>query len=211
MSRRSSAAEVSMRLTDALKSILLLLAGAAACAVGLLLSRDESHHDVFLSPEQMQRLEARIDRLEAAILESGKSTGPIDALASSTSPGPVRSEERQDGDSLRLLSEIRDELKALVYGAGHSPTAVAAGIAKNTDALAKTVELDGLDSRKLSQRHFCETPAQVYATYGMPDMKDGGPGAQSWRYRIDGSDKWMVFLFVDGRLFDVSIPQGSGR
>ena len=197
-----------MQTTDVLKSSVLLIVGAGASALGFLAARDGERHEVALASDQVQLIVARLGSLEEHLLtgiESSRRSVGVDAV-----PTPVARTQDRDDDTLRLLSEIRNELKMLVHGVSYDTSQSGAGVSKKAEVLAKTLEVDGADSKKFMQRHFCQTPAQVYATYGMPDMKDGGVGVQYFRYRVDGTG-WIVFQFIDGVVFDVTINPGSGR
>src|SRR5258705_12858396 len=173
-----------MQFADVLRSSVLLILGAGASALGFLAAREPERHEVTLASDQLQFIVARLASLEEHLL-AGLESGHH-AVGADAAPQAITRSADRDGDTARLLTEIRDELKTIVYGVGHDPNLGATDASRKTETLAKTVETDGADSKKIMRRHFCQTLTQVYATYGMPDMKDGGVGAQYWRYRVEG-------------------------
>lgn len=193
-----------MLLSDVLKSALFVLGGAAACASGFLLGHEEPLREVTIAPDQVRGLAERLDRVETALRERSDSPRGEPAVAAPPPAAAVRTDERDSVDSLRLLAEIRDELKTLTLASNRSATAGSAGTTKNVEAIKSTIEAVGLSGDKIMRSHFYETPAQILAAYGMPDQTNGSPNTLDWTYRIEGTERWMRFRFLDGRLIDVS-------
>jgi hypothetical protein len=77
------------------------------------------------------------------------------------------------------------------------------GIEKNDARLVQTLDADKRDPGALLLRHFCWSRAQVYAAYGMPDVRAGSAGASEWTYLTSDQRTAVHFGFVDGRVDNV--------
>ena len=191
-----------MRANGAGWAIAFLLVGAALAVAAREFLRGTDTVTATVDRAQLDLILGRLAQIEEAL---GALRQPSEPAETTSSVQPVRTND-VDVQVLRALQDIRNSLLSLARAQAPMAAAEPGGIDKDAATLAKTIEADGYRSVDLTRRHFCWTPAQVYAAYGMPDSRGGGVGASTWSYRIDGTDKWMLIQFIDGIVTDVRVP-----
>jgi hypothetical protein len=190
------------------RSIALVLVGAATSTVGYVAGRGGPEiREVVLAEDQFQRLTRQLARLEESLRAEPWPSAAAPAVVERPAAEPRRTEEL-DSATVSLLKEIARGLEELAAGRPEPIAAERPGITKKPEVLAKVLESDGFEDRRLFERHFCWTPSQIYATYGMPDSVGRDAASRTlWSYRIDGAKGWILFSFVDGMIADVRVPK----
>ena len=189
-----------MTWTSTVQSAVLLAVGAGAAALSFIAGRSEASTEVVLPQEPLREVVSRLD----AIVEMLRASASEPSHPSGTMPDTDTAAERtlDESATIPLLREIREQLSALSNSTPDT-FSTPGGIEKNEAQIIQTLDADKRDSRALLLRHFCWSRAQVYAVYGLPDLRAGGEGASEWTYVLGNERVALHFNFVDGRVDNV--------
>ena len=187
-----------MTWTSTVQSAVLLAVGAGAAALSFIAGRSGASTEVVLSQEPLRevvsRLDAIVEMLRAPASEAARPSGAISDTAAERA--------LDESATVSLLHEILERLSALP-DSSTDVFSTPGGIEKNEAQIIQTLDADKRDSRALLLRHFCWSRAQVYAVYGLPDLRAGGAGASEWTYVLGNERVALHFGFVDGRVDNV--------
>jgi hypothetical protein len=187
-----------MTWASAVQSAVLLAVGAGAAALSFSAGRNEATPEVVLPKEPLREVVSRLD----AIIELLRAPASEPSHPSRAIPETAAERTVDESATVTVLREILEQLSALRSSTSDT-FSTPGGIDKNARQIIQTLDADKRDSRALLLRHFCWSPAQVYAVYGLPDMRAGGAGSSEWTYVLGDEQVALHFGFVDGRVDNV--------
>jgi|SRR5688572_19528475 len=187
-----------MTWTSTVQSAVLLAVGAGAAALSFIAGRSEESSEVVPSHEPLREVVSRLDAIVALLrAPASEPSHPSSAITDTAAERTL-----DESATVSVLREILERLSAPT-NVSSDTFSTPGGIEKNATQIIQTLDADKRDSRALLLRHFCWSRAQVYAVYGMPDLRAGGEGASEWTYVLGDERIALHFGFVDGRVDNV--------
>jgi hypothetical protein len=189
-----------MTWSSTVQSAVLIAVGAGAAALSFIAGRSEASTELVSSPEPLREIVTRLDAIIAMLrAPATEPSSPSRAISDTAAERTV-----DESMTVSVLREILEQLSART-NLSTSPSSTPGGIEKDATQIIQTLDADKRDPRALLLRHFCWSPAQVYAVYGLPDLRVGGAGASEWTYVLEDERVALHFGFVDGRVDNVYV------